>query len=183
MCWFYEVHGSSAARATTCAFAMQKALEDFPALALKVSIASGEARRFLVGDEAIQCIDTLAGATVTRTATGEHLTSRGEVLVDEVTANTLGDAVVVKEWRENSESKEKFAVVGSQELGVGEQNVFGNETQSLTPVLQSLRSFVHKIVYEREVLGQGTFLTEFRPCVALFVRFTGIDYDSDSAES
>ena len=86
MCWFYEVHGSSATRATTCAFAMQKAIEDFPALALKVSIAAGEARRFLVGDPEIQRIDTLAGTTITRTATGEHLTDRGEVLVDEATA-------------------------------------------------------------------------------------------------
>jgi class 3 adenylate cyclase/tetratricopeptide (TPR) repeat protein len=32
-------------------------------------------------------------------------------------------------------------------------------------------------------MGQGSFLTEFRPCTTLFVRFTGIDFDSDEAES
>jgi len=117
MCWFYGVHGSSAARATACAFEMQKAIGEFPALALKVSIASGEARRFLVGDPEIQRIDTLAGATVTRTATGEHLAARGEVLVDEVTANNLGDSIAIKEWREDNESKERFAVVGSRGSG------------------------------------------------------------------
>jgi adenylate cyclase len=37
-------------------------------------------------------------------------------------------------------------------------------------------------VYDREQSGQESFLTEFRPCVALFVRFIGIDYDSDLAE-
>ena len=37
-------------------------------------------------------------------------------------------------------------------------------------------------MYEREQFGQESFLTEFRPCVALFVRFVGIDYDSDEAE-
>lgn len=42
---------------------------------------------------------------------------------------------------------------------------------------------MHHAVYERETSGQGGFLTEFRPCTALFIRFTGIDYDSESAES
>ena len=41
---------------------------------------------------------------------------------------------------------------------------------------------MHGAVYEREQSGQESFLTEFRPCVALFVRFIGIDYDSDVAE-
>ena len=41
---------------------------------------------------------------------------------------------------------------------------------------------MHHAVYERESSGSA-FLTEFRPCVALFIRFTGIDYDSDSAEN
>ena len=42
--------------------------------------------------------------------------------------------------------------------------------------------WLHGAVYEREQSGQESFLTEFRPCVALFVRFMGIDYDSDEAE-
>jgi len=71
--WFNEVHGSSSMRAITCAFAMQTAIKEFPALALKVCIASGDARRFVVGDEEIQRIDALAGATVARRPTDEHL--------------------------------------------------------------------------------------------------------------
>jgi hypothetical protein len=69
---------------------MQESIREFPALALKVCIASGDARRFVVGDEAIQRIDTLAGATVARTATAEHLANKGDVLLDEGTANVLG---------------------------------------------------------------------------------------------
>ena len=34
-------------------------------------------------------------------------------------------------------------------------------------------------VYERLMSGMGEFLTELRPTVALFLRFSGIDYDAD----
>lgn len=183
MCWFYEVHGNSSARATTCAFAMQVAIQAFPTLGLKVAITAGDARRFVVGDPEIQRIDTLAGTPVARTAIGEHLAVRGDVLVDEITANSLGETIKIKEWRSDKESGDKFAVIDDRGIRVEEQNVFGAEAQTVTPVLQALRPFLHREVYEREALGQGQFLTEFRPCVALFVRFTGIDYDSGSAES
>jgi len=188
LCWFDASRGGAqgaGVRALSCAFAMQEAIGKFLALALKVCIASGDARRFIVGDEEIQRIDTLAGATVARTATGEHLATKGDVLVDEVTANSLAEKIKITEWRTADE--EKFAVIGDWGSGerdqIGEQNVFDHKTQSVTPVLQALKPYVHHAVYERETSGQGTFLTEFRPCVALFIRFTGIDYDSDSAES
>jgi class 3 adenylate cyclase/tetratricopeptide (TPR) repeat protein len=183
MCWFHETHGSSSMRATACAIAMQVAIQAFPALGLKVVITAGDARRFVIGDPETQRIDTLAGTTVARTAIGEHLAVRGDVLVDEVAASSLDEMIKIKEWRQDEETGEKFAVYGAQGLQVEEQHVFAAETQKVTPVLQALRPYLHKAVYEREVSGQGAFLTEFRPCAALFIRFTGIDYDSDSAES
>jgi len=51
-------------------------------LAMKVAVASGPARRFIVGDPAIQLIDALAGETVARMAAAEHLANRGEIVVD-----------------------------------------------------------------------------------------------------
>lgn len=190
LCWFDKSGDGdqeSGARASSCAFAMQESIREFPALALKVCIASGDARRFVVGDETIQRIDTLAGATVARTATGEHLANKGEVLLDEGTANVLGETIQIREWRSDEGSGGRFAVIGRMETGdrnqIQEQNVLGAEAQSVTPVLQALKPYVHHAVYERETSGQGQFLNEFRPCVALFIRFTGIDYDSDSAES
>jgi adenylate cyclase len=170
-------------RAVSAAFRMQDAIKEFPMLALKVAVASGDARRFVVGDEEIQWIDALAGATVARTAYGEHLASRGDVLIDEGTANALGEKIKILEWREDNESKEKFAVIGDQESGIGGRSKVVTEAQSVIPVIQALRPYLLKEVYDRETSGQGAFLTEFRPCVALFVRFTGIDYDSNSAES
>lgn len=192
LCWF-DISGSddrgAGGSAISCAFAMQESIREFPALALKVCIASGEARRFVVGDEAIQKLDILAGATVARTATGEHLANKGDVLLDEGTANALVETLQIKEWRSDEGSGEKFAVIERGESGdrnqIHEQNVFGAETQRATPIVQAqaLKPYVHRAVYEGETSGQGQFLTEFRPCVALFIRFIGIDYDKDSAES
>lgn len=190
LCWFDKSGDGdrkSESRALNCAFAMQGSIREFPALALKVCIASGDARRFVVGDETIQRIDILAGATVVRTATGEGLANKGDILLDEGTANALGDTIQIKEWRSDERSNEKFAVIGGRESGemdqIHEQNIFGTEKQSAATVLHALKPFVHRTVYKRETSGQGQFLNEFRPCVALFIRFTGIDYDSDSAES
>jgi len=180
LCWFYEAHGSSAVRATDCAFAMQAAIQAFPTLGLKVAIASGNVRRFVVGDPEIQRLDILAGVTVARTADGEHLAMSGDVLVDEVTAQELGSMVVIKEWRSAAEDSPKFAAVSQSQTSPSQ--LYTAQPEVVTPVLQALRPYVHKDVYIRETSGQGTFLTEFRPCVALFVRFMGIDYDADSAE-
>jgi len=189
LCWFDgenddgrmqdEGYMRASSYALSAAMEMQEAIKEFPVLGLKISIASGDARRFIVGNEDIQRIDILAGKTVARTATGERLASECEVLVDEVTANELGDSVVIKEWREDNESGERFAVISR--INGKSQPVVGNN-QSGIAGNSVLKSFVLQEVYERETSEQGDFLTEFRPCVALFVRFTGIDYDSDSAE-
>ena len=183
LCWFNAGDGARGTeiRAASAAFGMQDAIKEFPTLALKVCIASGDVRRFVVGDEEIQRIDTLAGATVTRTATGEHLATKGDVLVDEGTFVALGKSVIAQEWREDGD--ENFAVIGRQGSRDGKRDPEKTELQTLTPVLEALRPFVHPAIYERETSGRGDFLTEFRPCVALFIRFTGIDYDSDSAEA
>lgn len=178
-------------RAVVCGMTLQRAMRAFArivlpdqsttSLALKVSIASGSARRFVVGDETIQRLDTLAGATVTRTAIGEHLATKGEVLVDEATVQLLGDSLSIIEWRVDEDGK-RFAVL--EKLSSADEQLSVTRAPDVPiPDHSMLRLFIHRAVYEREASEQGYFLTEFRPCVALFVRFTGIDYDLDSAES
>jgi class 3 adenylate cyclase len=44
---------------------------------------------------------------------------------------------------------------------------------------QMLKQWLLPSVYDRLKQGMGHFLTELRPTVALFVRFTGIDFDHD----
>ena len=195
-CWFDEVQGPAAPRATACAFGLQQVMRAFgeialpngitTALALKVAVATGSARRFIVGDPAIQCMDILAGATVARTATAEHLSQKGDVLLDEATVNALGAALTICEWRADAESGERFALAGS--LSVLSHQLVANRDDGLPVTAKSpqgyvsvLRPFILSSVYEREQSGQETFLTEFRPCVALFARFVGIDYDADEA--
>ncbi|HNB52048.1 MAG TPA: adenylate/guanylate cyclase domain-containing protein, partial [Anaerolineales bacterium] len=66
-CWFDAGDGTRApAQAVACALALQATMLTFPALALKVAVTTGEARRFIVGDPTIQLLDTLAGATIAR---------------------------------------------------------------------------------------------------------------------
>jgi len=120
---------------------------------------------------------------VARTATGEYLANQGEVLIDEATGNALGFELEKIEWRSDEESRERFAVLRSWRALSNVENLLAPESETVTPVMQALRPYVNHAVYERETSGRGGFLTEFRPCVALFIRFTGIDYDSDSAES
>ncbi len=184
-CWFDDAHrGLAVPRAVTCALHMQAAMGTFQsialpngtsiALVLKVAIATGPARRFVVGDPAIQYLDALAGATVARTSTGEHLTNKGEVLVDEATVAALGSGLTLVEWRIDSESGERFAVV--QQYTRLAQPIDPTPTPELSH--DQLRGWLPAAYFERT----QSFLTEFRPCVALFVRFTGIDYDAAGAQ-
>ncbi len=184
MCWFDAGQGATdedsqttAARAVASALAMQTAMSHFPELRLKIAVASGSARRFVVGDPQIHYVDTLAGATVSRTATGEHLAHKGELLLDEATVKLLDTAVTIAEWREDSATGERFAVTTHLAGTIALPPL--PEVPPLEPT--QLQPWLHQPVYEREAAGQGSFLTEFRPCVALFVRFVGIDYDRDEA--
>jgi adenylate cyclase len=179
-CWFDDADGGGAAplRATACAFALQAAMLKFPQLGLKTAVATGAARRFLVGDPNIHYIDTLAGDTVARTAAGEHLAGRGDVMVDEATAEALGPVLEIGEWRTDEGSGQKYGVASRLSA-----EMKPCESPSPPEVSAStLRPYIHPAVYEREASGLGSFLTELRPCVALFLRFTGIDFDTDDAQ-
>jgi adenylate cyclase len=187
MCWFDdkdEGRGTrdeeppTAVRAVACGLAMQAAMSHFPELGLKVAVASGPARRFVVGDPQIHYVDTLAGAVVSRAAAGEHLTNKGELLLDEATFKLLGAALTISEWRADYETGERFAVITHLADAVTLPSL--PEVPVLEP--SQLQAWLHQPVYEREVAGQGSFLTEFRPCVALFIHFAGIDYDNDAAQ-
>jgi adenylate cyclase len=189
LCWFDEAHGSAAPRAAACAFAVQNVMKSFEtvrvgdnpvALTLKTAIASGSARRFVVGDPEILKMDAIAGMTIVRTSIAEHHAQKGEILLDEATVKVLGDSLTIREWRTDEGTKERFAVAAQFN---------GTDTSASLPTIlrlpppNRLMSWMHYPVFEREQYGQGTFLTEFRPCVAMFVRFTGIDYESDAAEA
>lgn len=191
-CWFdaAELPNSAApaCQAVACALALQAAMQHFPQLGLKVAVTTGLARRFVVGDPTLQLLDVLAGETLARLAAAEQLAQRGEVVVDKATSVALGANLTVREWRLSAERNARFAVVAELLVSgylFAEDTLSNHQSVGLAQLLitnnNSLRPFLLRAVYERETSGQGAFLTEFRPCAALFVRWTGIDYDTDAA--
>ncbi|HEU4322856.1 MAG TPA: AAA family ATPase, partial [Roseiflexaceae bacterium] len=188
-CWFDDRDGPATPRAAACALAMQQGMVAFTTVSLpggdtatitlKVAIASGPARRFVVGDPAIQQIDVLAGDTIARVALVEHETRPGEVLLDQPSAAALGPAAHILEWRPDPNSAAPFALLGG--LGELPQTEPWPELppDALSPA--ALRPWVLPAVYERSQAGLGAFLTELRPLVAMFVRFSGIDLNQPNA--
>jgi adenylate cyclase len=193
-CWFDEPaspDGSPAVlRAATCAGALQSAMGAFAAvpvpgrepvaLAVKVAVACGPARRFLVGDPAVTLYDVLAGETLYRMAEAEHHANRGEVLLDETAAALLGDLAEIAGWRQGEAEAgagPRFAVLA----GLRERAAPAPwpDFTSLPLTGAQVRPWVQPAVAERLQVGMGDFLTELRPTVAVFLRFSGIDYDRD----
>src|SRR3989442_11029073 len=183
-CWF---DGDNGARATASALGMQAAMGPFSrvvlpdgkavALSVKAAVATGPARRFIVGDPDLQFIDVMAGRTLARMATGAHLAAKGEVVVDFNTATNLAQTIPEADWRTAEDTAERFAVMRCLSVPVAPQPWPAMATLEDTVV----RPWLIQAVYERVRAGQGEFLTELRPAVALFIKFEGIDYDVDEA--
>ena len=188
-CWFEATNGSGCAgsvrSAVRCAIRMQADIGALPTVGLKVTIASGSARRFLVGDPDVQLIDLIAGNTVTAACLAQRAAQKADVLVDEATAGALDDGPIIDEWRTEDRSGRRFGVI--RKLGRSDREPEADRRPpGLPPVIADesvLRRFVHDRVLERAAADQGAFATEFRPCVAVFAGFSGIDLESDSAET
>ncbi|MCA9980510.1 MAG: adenylate/guanylate cyclase domain-containing protein, partial [Anaerolineales bacterium] len=188
-CWFDEMDESAPHRAVACAVALQEAMHAFAEiplpkrevgqLAIKIGVATGQVRRLVVGAGANYWLDVLAGETVNRTAVAEQLASAPEILLDEETTRALGSAITLTEWRTHDETEQRFGVLGAFTAVVPPISPAPLPGLDETILIQ----WLNPLVYEKEKTGHSVLLTEFRPCVALFVRFTGIDYDSQSAET
>lgn len=177
--WFDEMDsGSASLRAATCALAMQAAMRGFDELSLKVIITTGPARRFVVGDPEIQLMDSLAGSTIARLAIGDRLIQKGEVLVDGVTCNLLSEIAGLGEERLDPGSLERFTILES--LARPAEEVILPPIHLERVPAEILRPWLLSSVYQREFSGMGSFLTELRPAVPLFLNFSGIDYDNDA---
>ncbi len=181
-CW---LDGDDGVRATAAALAMQAAMDregtiHTPGgatvrLALKVAVATGSARRFVVGDPDIQLIDVLAGALIDDLADAEHHAEKGEVVLDRSALAAIGDRVELAETRLDPERGRHFGVVRT--LLVDVPTVEVSEPPPLDEAL--VRPWLLPSVYERLRTGRGEFLAELRPAFPVFLRFGGIDYDDD----
>lgn len=182
-CWLDEDDGQ---RGAAAAFAMQTAMQQFAnihfgtemvSLALKIAVVVGPVRRFVIGDPSYLLMDVLAGATLSRLAGAEHLANKGDIIIDEQIATTLGDKVQIQEWRTDHESHERYAAVTDLQAIVPEK-----PWPTLPPTGlpdDQARAWLLPTVYRRLQAAQGAFLAELRSSSALFMRFGGIDYDDD----
>ncbi len=193
-CWFEGQQGdqgslgSAPHRAASCALAMQMAAKQFAAiplpdgasttLTLKVAVTSGASRRFVVGDPDVQLLDVLAGAVIDRLTVCENLIHSGEVLVDARTAAAIAGMAQLGEWREDQDTGERFVLLESLSES---PEPYPHIPAAPEPTAEQLRPWLPREVYEHELSGQGAFLTELRPAVALFLRFRGIDFEDDQA--
>ena len=185
-CW---LDGDDGARATACALLMQRAMAGLAAvttpsgrtvrLAMKAAVATGPVRRFLVGDPAIQVGEVLAGTIMERLAAAEHQAAAGEVVLDPVAAAAVGDRARIAALRVDEESGRCFAVVAG--LADPPPPCPWPPLADDTLPADLVRSWLVPAVQERLLSGQGEFLAELRPAVALFLRFGDLDYDSDDA--
>jgi predicted ATPase/class 3 adenylate cyclase len=148
-------------------------------LALKVAVAVGDARRFVVGDPEIQLIDVLAGGLIDRLADAEQLAEKDEVLLDPSALQSLGGRVKLRESRPLPD--------GTGSVGVVERlltPVSDSPRAPSRPLAEELvRQWLLPPVYERLSTGRGEFLAELRPAFPVFVNFSGIDYETDDSAS
>lgn len=181
-CW---IDGDDGTFACAAAIAMQEAIErsgeittpggTHVRLAMKVAIAVGAARRFLVGDPQIQLIDVLAGSLIDDLAAAEHFAQKGEIVLEPSAIRSLGDRVTLGELRRDEEADLTYAVLASLHAEIPKSPV-----EEPPPLPEDLvRPWLLPAVYERLRTGRGEFLTELRLAIPVFLRFGGIDYDDD----
>jgi predicted ATPase/class 3 adenylate cyclase len=185
---------TAAMRATMAAFAMQAAIQQFSqsistpsgkllSLAIKVAVVAGPARRFVVGEPSMQRLDILAGRTLDRLAQAEHLAHAGEIVVGVEILHHLQVADFhLQEWRSatNEEhNSEPFAVVVNLKQAEQSLSTYLTLPMQPFPTLAQVKEWLLPTVYRRLEVGLGDFLTELRPVTALFLRFSGLDYDND----
>ena len=183
-CWFDADDGL---RATTCALAMQVAMRPFAqlratdaitaTLSIKIGIAAGAALRFQVGDPEIQYIDVLAGSPLRRMSLAEGAARKGEILLSADTAISLKDALTVTEWRPHPQHGGQYAVIAAVTTPAA-PSPWPHIPDTLLNDAQ-LRPWVLPSVCERVQTGMGEFLADLRPAVSLFLKFGGLDYDTD----
>jgi predicted ATPase/class 3 adenylate cyclase len=176
-------------RALAAALAMRRAMNDFAAiptpsgatatLMVKIAVAAGPIRRFLIGDPQIQVLDVLAGGTLNRLSDAAHLAERDDVVVDTMTLAWLEPPLRVAGWRLETETQQRAAIIAELLVAVDQVPWPARLADRLSD--GQLRPWVLPAVYARVRHSADPFLAELRPAVALMLQFGGLDYDTDEA--
>lgn len=183
-CWF---DGDDGERGVACALALQALMATLSTivtpsgatllLAIKVAVAVGAARRFVVGDDRVQLIDVLAGRPLLAVARGEQLAARGEILVESGIAAHLAARLTIAAWRDDAESGLRFAVVTGLRGAALPQPWPELPAGGLGAAMA--RPWLLPSIFARVRDGKSEFLAELRPAASLFLDFRSIDFDRD----
>ncbi len=183
-CWFDRDDGLVAVH---CALSMQEEMKAFAAipspgrgtiaLGLKAAVSTGRVRRFAVGKEEIQRVDVLAGDPVYRVAQAEQVSSRGEVVVDRKARESIGNRIDLDGER-GGEGEPPVAWVVRSATEPAEVRSW-QPLESLPVNRPMVDPWVIDSIRERLASGLGEFFTELRPATALFLKFDGIDFETD----
>jgi len=180
-CWFPDDDGL---RATACGSAMQAAITSIPAYrmpsgftyvcGLKVAVSVGVVRRWLVGDPEIQRIELMVGRVIDSLAMGEHLATRGEVLVAAPICVAHPDVITIAEWRTDLRG-DRWAVLAGLAVPVAET------PWPAEPDLadEDVRPWLLADVYMKVRDGASALLAELRFAAALFLHFGEIDCEGE----
>ena len=184
-CW---LDGDDGVRATACALEMQATIGQSGEvvtpggtrvrLAMKIAVAVGTARRFLVGDPDVQRMDVLAGRLIDELAGAERQAQKGEVVLNRSALESLGERVEIRETRMEEDDWREYGVVERLAVAVDAPPPRDSSPAGELPEAV-IREWLLPDVFERLRAGHGEFLAELRPAYPLFLRFGGIDYDAD----
>lgn len=182
-CW---LDGDDGRRAVACAIAMQHAMKPFATvttptgatipMAIKIGIAGGAARRFVVGDPKVQFNDVLAGAVLDQVAKAEQMAKQNETVITAQLAERLGDDIEISEWR--ADAADRFAIIKRLTCVVPPTPWADLSMDSGSEVEES--AWMLEPIYQKLQSGDA-FLAELRPTVIIFQRFSGLDYAEDAA--
>ena len=119
----------------------------------------------------------LAGATLEHLAAAEYQAAAGDVVLDPAATVALGARAQIATVRVEEGTGRSFAVLD----GLADPPPPCPWPPLADDILPAdlVRSWLVPAVQERLLAGQGEFLAEWRPAVALFLRFGGLDYDRD----
>ena len=181
-CWFDQDAGE---RALTSALAIQAVMEQFEtittpsgqqfSLGIKVALASGPVRRFMVGSPETQRMDVLAGRLLDELAALEHMAESKEILASEQVVAGLESRAQVSEWRTEESSGQKAAVLN----GINPPAAPSAWPNTGGLDREKIQAWLLPGVLERLQRSPNAFLAELRPVTALFLSFSGIDYEED----
>jgi class 3 adenylate cyclase/tetratricopeptide (TPR) repeat protein len=186
-CWLDDDDGTAAA---LCGLRMQDVMAELGqvttpggrevTLSVKIAVAAGPARRFLVGDPAVHAFEALAGTTLERMAAAEHVADKGDVVVSREVADLAGPALKIEGWRPDDDGELRFAVVTGWAGQPLPERVPWPALPDGSITEEDACTWIDAPVRERLASG-ATYLAELRPVTSLFLKFSGIDYDGDDA--